>query len=451
MATDITTLLIQMIKGGTPTDGLAVNGSVLGSAADLLSTTANYAQILGTAAPAAQAAIAGLLSTIIEGTGGAAAEAATISSATVSPVFGAVVVLILSFIAAVLAAAGNSSGSQQFVDLNDAVKVGIADALATYWDDKLTGSLSLLWSAVGKHLDDLKREGTVGVDVRNHVSDFHDDAVAFVNQLVTNPFGSDQYWQVPPQPAGDVPQSSDVWKPDASGMASWWTYGSWYGRFPTRPTVAGSPSGNVLDPRTMAPVLALGLQSYLTLESLLNVIDPTQPTLQHFLNDFRADLADSSAPACSSNAYTNFLYCMYGLAVNGIVKTDLPSEDEFLGYLWHITQLASVFAHPSTDPARPTSESWGARWPSTYELESQQVAFSGNGLAWNRVYGASETYPQYGFYGNAQVDHPKGNLFTPAYLMSVIDSSNAVSQWWNAGFLFNVWSDIYMSIDSLWS
>ena len=418
MASDITTLLIQMIRAGsTQTDGLAVNSTVLGGAADLLSLAANYVQILGTLeGPVAQGAVSNEVAQIAadQAAGillaGSASESAALATVSATGA-GAVIVVIVSLILAVLTASGGQSSdqSQLWQAFNDAIK---AD-LAIYWFDKLTGSLSSLWTPVGNHLDDLANEGTGGKDVMNHVSNFHDDAMGFVNLLVKG-IDPDQYWQVPAQSAGDVPQSSSgtpFWPNNDYGW-SYWTFGSWYGQFPARSTVPGSPSGTVSDPRTMAPVLALGIQSYLILESLLNVIDPTQPTLQQFVNQFRGDLAGHPW------SYLDFLYEKYQLAVKGIVKTDLPSEDEILGTLWWITQQAGVWTHPSTDPNRDTSESWGAPYPRRPDLQGG-VAFSGNGWAWNFIYGASETYPQYGFYGTAQADGPMlRNIFTRSYVVT---------------------------------
>jgi hypothetical protein len=440
MATDVTTLLIQMMTASGQANGLAANRALLGGAADLLSTTADYAQILGTAAPAAQALAAALVTSVaadvtVKGST-AAVEAAALSTAIANPAVGAAVVLIVSFVIVYLSAIGQSDQSQQVKDLAKALTADLTDLqLADYWQGKMTGTLSDLWSPVGTDLDNLAHEGTGGTNVTHDVSHFHDHALAFVRHLV-NDFGSELYWQVPAQPAGDVPQS------DGPMPGQFWPCFSWYGQFPTRLTVAGSPSGNVVDPRTMAPVLALGIQSYLTLESLLNVIDQTQPTLQRFVNDFRTDLAGQP------NSYLDFLYGMYELAVCGIVKTDLPSEEEILGALWHITQVAGVSARPSTNPASWTS--WGAPWDEfTYHNFEFFKSFSGNGLAWNLRYGVSETYPQYGFYGKVQLDQARTTLFTPAYIVSAIDFTNAVSQWQQALVLFNVWDDTYVSMDSL--
>jgi hypothetical protein len=194
----------------------------------------------------------------------------------------------------------------------------------------------------------------------------------------------------------------------------------------------------------MTPVLALGIRSYLTLATLLHYINPTQLTFREFLNDFGRDL----------RSYTQFLYTNYAEAVNGIVKTDIPSEAEILGYLWQLSQNAGAFASLDTQPDAPTTQSWGApmpRWGISEFIDGPAAgAYSGNGWGWNGIYGASETYPQYGFYGHARIDQLSYlNLFTPAYIVSSLDGTNAVSEWQRALILFNVGSDTYVSEFSL--
>lgn len=458
MATDITALLIQMIKGGsTLAKALEVNGSALDSSADLLSRAANYVQILGTAAgPAAQAVVAAELGRIaaqqadhqIEA--GAAAEASALASAEAA---GAVALLVLA-LAAILTLAGGTNQSDlatAFQDLTDAINTLGESLLAGYWQGKLTNSpAAQLWIPLKGDLDDLARQGTGGNYVTTDVSHYHNDGMNFVNELTNNlevssGFGIGQYWQVPAQPTGDIPQSPN---PNAIWDYPGWKYESWYGNFPARLAIANSPSGNVLDPRTMIPVLALGLQSYITLQSVVNLVDSTQPTLSQFLNQFWPDFSDPTSPT----SYINFLYLMYQLAVNGIVKTDLPSEQEILGALWRFAQQKGVWAHPSTNPAQPTNYSWGAPEPTilgTYPpggTNDPGPAFSGNGFSWNGTYGASETYPQYGFYGNYQLDQNKRNLFTQAYFVSLIDNSNAVSQWLQSDVIFAAESELYASM-----
>jgi hypothetical protein len=505
MADDATSQLIKMITGGSTSSPLALNRSILGNAADLLSTAASYAQLLGTLeGPVAQAAVAstlgdiafqqGVAQKLAEGLGsseaegvvlGEAASAAATGSALATAAatgVGAAIVIVVSFILAALTlgSSGKSDQNQAYQVLTDAINKLTEDVLAQYWLDKLTNSpAGSLWIPLKGDMDDLASQGTGGIYVKGDashpgdVSHYHSDGMNFVNELtssleVSAGFGIGQYWQVPAQPAGDVPQSPDP-KP-GWGFYWSWQYISWYGKFPARIAIANSPSGNVLDPRTMLPVLTLGLQSYITLQAMANLIDPTQPTLAQFLRQYWPDFGDPNSPT----SYINFLYLMYQSAVNGIVKTDVPSEQEILGSLWWIGQkqagtIASGgnpnYAHPSTNPSQDTTYSWGAPWPTAPDQGYPQgqtldpgAAFSGNGYAWNAIYGASETYPQYGFYGNYHGNQIQKttdetsilswrDIFTQAYIVSQIDSSNAVLQWHQSNILYNDGSDWYVSID----
>lgn len=449
MATDITTQLIKMIEGGSAS-ALGSNRSALGSSADLLSVAANYAQLFGTAAPPALAWFEAATSDAATTASSAAAEATTLelsSTATLSIAggsagVGAIAVLLVTALATILTMAGRPDQSDQakaYQELTDAINTLTDAVLAGYWQDKLENSpAAQLWIPLKGDLDHLARQGTGGNFVKNDLSHSQTDGMNFVNELtnsleVSAGFGIGQYWQVPAQPAGDVPQADNPSEP-------LWQWESWYGNFPARLHIANSPSGNVLDPRTMLPVLALGLQSYITLQSVANLVDSTQPTLPQFLNQFWPDFGDPN----SRTSYINFLFQMYKFAVNGIVKTDLPSEEEVLGFLWEVGQNEGVYAHASTRPTLPTQASWGADWPVSVLATS---ASSGNGWAWNGTYGASETYPQYGFYGNYQGKNTR-NLFTQAYIVSQPDTTNAGSQWQQSSIIFSSAGEQYASIEA---
>ena len=507
MADDATSQLIKMITGGSTSSPLALNRSILGNAADLLSAAASYAQLLGLVeGPVAQAAVAstlgdiafqqGVAQKLAEGLGSAEAEGVVLGEAASTAAagsalataaatgVGAAIVIVVSFILAALTlgSSGESGQNQAYQDLTDAINKLTENVLAHYWLDKLTNSpAASLWIPLKGDMDDLAAQGTGGIYVKGDashpgdVSHYHSDGMNFVNELtsgleVSAGFGIGQYWQVMAQPAGDVLQSPD---PKPGWDMGWgWKYCSWYGKFPARIAIANSPSGNVLDPRTMTPVLALGLQSYITLQAMANLIDPTYPNLKDFLSQFWSTFGGD--PKNPQSGYISFLYSMYHLAVQGIVKTDVPSENEILGSLWWIGQhqagtIASGgnpnYAHPSTNPSQDTTYSWGAPWPNSAAQGYPQgttddpgAAFSGNGYAWNYVYGASETYPQYGFYGNYQGKQIQTTLdgksimdwrdiFTPAYIVSQIDASNAELQWHQSNILYNDGSDWYVSID----
>jgi hypothetical protein len=188
------------------------------------------------------------------------------------------------------------------------------------------------------------------------------------------------------------------------------------------------------------------------LESVLNLIDPKQPTLQDFVNTWRPRL----------KVYTNFLYGKYQTAVNGILKTDMPTPDEMLGMFWLYCQFRGLYAHPSTDPTRPTNQSWGAPDPFYYDGQvhgsGPVAAYRGNGFEWNGMYGAAETYPQYGFYGNAETNaqFPFGiwsdstqSVFTTAYIVSHPDFGMMVSDWRRARVVFDAGGEQYISMDHL--
>lgn len=450
MVADVTTTLVQLIESSaspSQTAGLAASDAALGSSGEVLSGVANWMQVLGSLeGPAAQAAVAKELGDIARtqtalGTASAAAEGAEASAlATASASgFGAFLMLGVSIIlTAVAAGQGDSSGQSQVLL---AIKNGF-DELAneigsTWWPDNMT-ALNAYWApptgGVGLDLDDLARQGTAGEYVKKDVPNWHTHAQAFLNAL-TSDLNSANYWQAPREPAGDVPQA--VIKPNAS----WWDADpkdfqtlSWYGHFPARSQVHGSPGGNVADPTTALPLLALALQSYLALHSLANLVDPSQPTLDKLLSQYGPDFTGPTG-------YLRVLYTQYSLAVQGIVKTDLPTHDEILGFLWTLSFWGG--AQASLEPDGDPVASWGA--PERRSGDPNK-AFSGDGFLWQGRYGAAATYPQYGYYGRASFTSqgwpsiPLGgakSVLTPAYLVSIPDTTNAVEEWWRASILLD--------------
>ena len=136
----------------------------------------------------------------------------------------------------------------------------------------------------------------------------------------------------------------------------------------------------VLVPRSALPFLLLGLQSYLTLEGLVHLIDSSQPTFAQFLKDFKNDLHD----------YASFLQSQYKLAVNGIVKTDIPSDQDVRTFLYFVTVVvdgapfgdSGVFAGFSVDTLK-----WGLS-PFYPGIPGSNTSWPYKGYAWNGVYGA---------------------------------------------------------------
>ena len=121
--------------------------------------------------------------------------------------------------------------------------------------------------------------------------------------------------------------------------------------------------------------MLIGLQSYLSVEMLLNLIDPIQDTFDKCVKKYSKDLQD----------YTIWLYSQYELAVKGIVKSDLPSAADLTAYVnWILDAPVDPLSFPGAssplkDPGNPLGP------PTT-------------GYMWNGQYGAVDTYPKYGVY-----------------------------------------------------
>jgi hypothetical protein len=429
MTTDATSQLIQRIMSQLSQNNASAqdfNTNLLSRVSSIVGTAANYTQILSTAeGPIAQAAAASLLKDIADRqnanpptlTPGAAAEASALTTAAAAGV-GAVVVLILSFFLAALVAA-NQSGSAQaqaLAQLNTDV-LDIKDVeLATYWQDKLTSIISF-WNSptggLGTDLDNIANEGTGGFDVKNDVNKFHDNAMAFVNNLIPSKTpGAEVYWERPFVQsqifaAQQVlyPAPPDEGNPDAISIGS---IMGWYGNFPQPqlgPPLGGSATQMVLDPRSALPFLLLGLHSYLTIEALVNPIDTSQPTFSDFLTQFKGDLQD----------YASFLYSQYKLAVNGIVKSDIPGDADCLSFLYFMAEI--VYGSSFAD----NTQWWGGSYPRPSVPGSWPYA----GYAWNGVYGVVAAYPQYGTYEpSPPVAVPSSS---PSHLIDIINTDNLVA------------------------
>ncbi len=137
---------------------------------------------------------------------------------------------------------------------------------------------------MGTDLDNLANEG-IGVqarDVHNDVDKFHDNAMAFVDNLIPSKTpGAESNWERPivqtqlfsaqqvPYPA-PVEEGTPGDAPIAIGSIM-----GWYGTLPRPlpgPPLGGSAEQMALDPRSALPFLLLGLRSYLTIEALVNFI-----------------------------------------------------------------------------------------------------------------------------------------------------------------------------------
>jgi hypothetical protein len=365
MATDATRQLIQRILNQLPPGGAAAqqsSASFLSQIDSIVGNAAGYAQILSTVAgPIAQAAVANQLgeiaaqqaaAPILAGAGaqfsavaaGATPEAAALAATTASNAetvaaqsagataaalasaesvgIAAAAVLIVSFVLAALSASSGSGSSQSQI-FND-----ILNTLeATYWQGKMMG-LQSIWSALGTDLDFLASEGPRGIDVVGGVSQFRRDASAFVNIFIRG-YGIDwwDYWELPVAQTQSFSAQQVVY-PTAGDWAVPGSIMGWYGiSNGNLPRPQAGPSGGssqAADPRTMLPFLLLGIESDLSIEAALYIINPKQPQYKfsYFLAEFNRDLKN----------YASFIYSQYQLAVNGIVKTDLPSDDDVLSF-----------------------------------------------------------------------------------------------------------------------
>ena len=414
MATDATTLLIHRISsqsGQGATSATSAQNSVtslLSQVNGIVSNAASYVQLLSTAegpaatvaanayvgSVAADAATAGytgnsLAAALEAGTaaGGAAAAAAGLASAGI----GAAVVLVVAFIAAFLSEGSNgSTDTEQLNELqNDLANLGDM-VVAVYWQTKI-GDIISFWNSptggLGTDLDNLANEGIgpKATEVHHDVTNFHDHAMAFVNNLVPSqtPGVQQIYWQRPI---------------DQSQILSIGSETVWCGNDgnPPQPQAAaplgGSAQQMVLDPRSAMPFLLLGIKCYLKIEALINIIDKSLPTFQQFLSQFQGDL----------QSYASFIYSQYEIAVNGIVKSDLPSTDDVVAFFWAMLEFEKSSFPNNTGSA------------------------FGSGFGWNGVYGAIDKYPQYGVYRPSPVVYitDEGTAAAgPSYIIDIINTA----------------------------
>jgi hypothetical protein len=370
MATDATTLLIQRISSQSGQGATSAQNSItslLSQVNSVVGNAASYAQLLSTAEGPAASALAnayvgsvaadeiadGATATAAAATAGAAAAAAGAASAGI----GAAAVLIVSFIVAFLTE-GSSGGPTETEQLNELQNDLANLSEANYWQTKIAAIISF-WNSptggLGTDLYNLANEGIgpKATEVHNDVTKFHDNASAFVNNFLPSltPGAQQIYWQRPIDPSQTFTIGSET---------------GWYGN-PPQPQAAPAPLGGsaeqwVLDPRSAMPYLLLGIKCYLRIEALLNLIDKSQPTFQEFLSQFQGAL----------QYYASFIYSQYQIAVNGIVKSDMPTTDDVEALFWGIlTFIQSSF--PNDTGSTPEGD-WGGQ------------------------YGAVDQYPQYGVY-----------------------------------------------------
>jgi hypothetical protein len=361
----------------------------------------------------------------------------------VAGLVGAAIVLFLSFFLS-STASSNQPGSTQAVEVSQLqTELDIANAtLKDYWAT-LFGNIDTVWTGggeggLGDDLDNLASQGLNGNYVKQSVGNFHNDAMGFVNFFVPakSPAMVDawQYWERPSiqalafSPAAVGYMFPGLEGPDAAFLAAnGWvlTSLSWYGNLPQpQPPESGDP-GDVADPRTTLPYFLLGIQSYLKIQALVHLIDPSQPTFGEFLEQFNADLTQ----------YADFLYSQYTLAVNGIVLSDVPSFNDVLPFV--TAAVAYYGGDPSPFNSLPSKPKFSREQPTTNGKEGGPIIPPTAGRAWNGYYGAVDEYPVYGYYqpqpsvqaaskygGSPPNLNLTNGLAAPSYVIDWINTTN---------------------------
>ena len=235
----------------------------------------------------------------------------------------AALVIVISIVLAIVSSLGSGSSDSTQQELKTVLNAlpGIGDeTLNTYWNDKL-GPISVLQDHLQTDLQWISSQGITGPQVKGYVNAFINDGANFVNALIPNIIiDASDLWQQPYVPslaftAQQVLYPAAVIEgtpPDAPI-----TIGSimgWYGSLPQ----TGSTSSAIPDPRSMLPVLAWGIGSYLTILRMANLIDPTQNTFPQFRTELQPELVQ----------YTNLFQQEFAMAIDGLVISDLPSRVE---------------------------------------------------------------------------------------------------------------------------
>lgn len=267
-------------------------------------------------------------------------------------------------------------------------------SLDGYWQGKWM-ALSALWLPVHDNLGYVAhegfgqwRKGPSNSDVTEYEDQFFGDAYAFVNAFVPSenlPPAALDYWQ---RPYVEVLQYSAQLVPygpnqtEVAGVIGGWSMG-WYGAQPIPQTSSTQGVGQVPDPSTMLPYFLLAINSLLTFTMLLNQIDPSQPTYGQYLEEYNSDITN----------YADWLYTQYQTAVLGLVKSDIPTVEDVMGFLAGYDG-GSLW---STLQGKLGGSPLGATSP----LGSVPTA----GYTWNGVYGVAD---QYGYYPQIHSGAPGG-------------------------------------------
>jgi hypothetical protein len=206
----------------------------------------------------------------------------------------------------------------------------------------------------------LNNEGTPGYDVGKSEQYYDQYSSEYVIQFYNTGPATGMNWQA--FWLAPTPQIFPLPFATLDAVGTHWYGWFWYGPFP----LPAAEGGLVLDPTTALPWFTLGLNAYLTLESLRNIINQADLiTLKAFLKANGKDL----------NKYLSFLYQQYSIAVIGHDPYNAPSKS-----LGGIIKTAT----PSWDDLS-----------ACYDDNSYVDGIAGPGDPWNGVYGALATYPSY--------------------------------------------------------
>lgn len=457
MLEDVTQKLIGLIQAAS-SNGAAYAGARAGihdDSADLLSDSASWVQIVGTAvspvatqqasnqiAADAQAAASfqGPLTAQEQSTAiqdaGVQAAATTVEWAMIGVTITFGVSLILGVISAL--AGGESAQSQQMDELIAEYDYMIALLETTYWDDLIgpNGNAARLWSNVDQDLDEVKNEGTTGEHVKMDQPDYFDHVNEYVRQF-THGMGWQSYWQAPAPESGFGPPQSP--NPDPLVTLS---YSLWSGDWPA-PARVSPGSADVMDPATALPFLVLGLNAWFSLNALGMIINPASETmtLADYVQTYVGDLT----------GYLNTIYQSYAQAVVGTVPGDQSAPS--WGIVKAVPPAAADLEWFAQDPPWLTGSD--APWTGVYGVVATYPA-----------YAAHLTWPNYPYWPGSFLEPDVLQVCAPSYFISRIDTrthgieQSGSSLYWIVPYLRNKvvlgsmarWKAIYLisRYDSVW-
>ena len=169
----------------------------------------------------------------------------------------------------------------------------------------------------------------------------------------------------------------------------------------------------------MLPYLLTGIQSYLSISMLINVINTSAPTFLNYVRGYGGLLQQ----------WASFLQSQYEPAVKGIIKSDIPSSADVLSFLAYAARASGYVINVlqdefTLDASDPYSYFWDPQYP------PGPPGCPRRGYAWNGVYGAIDTYPPFGaYYGTYQPAPPVPvPASAPSYLIDVINTDNLVAE-----------------------